>query len=295
MADRAELLEAALDSLAEGIAVLGAGGEVSLWNRAAEAITGYAGAEVVGRPLPEALEGLAADRARHAEAVAHPGRGLLVHTRHKLGHVAVEVSRVLPLRDGLGERIGWAAVFHPAESLDALPHGDAGNDEQVAASQEDMEERLKADFEDFARGGSPFGVLWIAVDQAGELRKTHGAVACEAMLNKVERVLRHGMRPAEELGRWGLEEYLVIAHERTAKMLSVRGKALAGQARTADFRWWGDLVSITVSIGAAQAETGSEETLKQLLERAREAMAVSADAGGNRVTPIAGSETCLPL
>jgi diguanylate cyclase (GGDEF)-like protein len=115
------------------------------------------------------------------------------------------------------------------------------------------------------------------------------------MLRKVEQALKQGLRPAEELGRWGSEEFLVIAHERTAKMLSVHGRALAGLARTADFRWWGDLVSITVSVGAAQAQGAEEETLAQLLERARAAMAASADAGGNRVSPEPGSETCLPL
>jgi len=295
MADRAALMEAALESFPEGIAVLNAGGEVSFWNQAAEAITGYAGAELVGRPLPAALEDLVHEASRRQEAHPHGGRGSLVHARHKLGHEVLEVSRVLELRDGLGGRMGSAAVFHPAESLDALPHGESQEDELVVASQEDMEERLRAAFEDFARGGSPFGVLWIAVDQARELRKTHGVVACEAMLNKVEHALKQGMRPAEELGRWGVEEYLVIAHEHTARMLSARGKALAGLARTADFRWWGDLVSITVSIGAAQAEAGRDETLAQLLERAREAMAASVDAGGNQVTPTPGSETCLPL
>ena len=30
-------------------------------------------------------------------------------------------------------------------------------------------------------------------------------------------------------------------------------KLLAGLARTADFRWWGDRVSLTVSVGVAMA------------------------------------------
>ncbi len=51
--------------------------------------------------------------------------------------------------------------------------------------------------------GVPFGILWITVDQAQELRKTHGARACEAMLDAMEHTLRHGLRPTEEMGRWG--------------------------------------------------------------------------------------------
>ena len=97
----------------------------------------------------------------------------------------------------------------PAERLDALPHGESADGSNLEASQAEMEERLQSEFEDFERGGQPLGVLWIAVDQGRELRKTHGAAACEAMIEKVKRALAVGLRPAEELGRWGDDEFLV--------------------------------------------------------------------------------------
>jgi diguanylate cyclase (GGDEF)-like protein len=103
------------------------------------------------------------------------------------------------------------------------------------------------------------------------------------MLEKVGNALSNGLRPAEELGRWGDDEFLVISHERTPEMLAAHAQTLAGLARTADFRWWGDRVSLTVSIGAAQAD--AEETLAQLLDRARGAMQSSTQAGGNQITP----------
>ena len=58
MRDRTEMLESALDSLPDGIVLFGVEGEVVFWNQAAEAITGYAGLEVVGQATPEALEPL---------------------------------------------------------------------------------------------------------------------------------------------------------------------------------------------------------------------------------------------
>jgi diguanylate cyclase (GGDEF)-like protein len=226
----------------------------------------------------------------------------LVNARHKLGHGIPVIARVLVLRDGLAERIGTAALFHPAESLDALPHGESSEDEEVDQGRAEFEERLQMEFDDFTRGGPPFSVLWIGVDQAEELRKTHGASACHQMLEKVRHALVHGLRPAEEMSRWGDDEFLIVAHERSAEMLASHAQALAGLARTADFRWWGDRVSLTVSIGAAQAGGDRAETLAQLLERAREAMETSSRTGGNRATlaaddaaaaPVEGS-TCLP-
>jgi diguanylate cyclase (GGDEF)-like protein/PAS domain S-box-containing protein len=292
MTNRTELLEAALDSFPEGVAIVGAEGEVVFWNRAAEAIAGYANVDLLTRPVPEGLDALLSDGIRAGNWQPEPGRGTLVQARHKLGHSVEAIVRTLALRDGLGGRIGTAVVFHPAASLDALPHGKTGEDDDVEASQADIEERLQTEFEDCARGGLPLGVLWITIDQAEGLRKTHGAGACEAMLEKMERALAQGLRPAEELGRWGDDEFLIITHERTPEMLAAHAQGLAGLARTADFRWWGDRISLTVSIGAAQAE--AEETLAQLLERAQGAMVSSIQAGGNHVTPAPGGQTCLP-
>jgi diguanylate cyclase (GGDEF)-like protein/PAS domain S-box-containing protein len=299
MADRTELLESALDMLPDGLAVFGAEGEVVLWNHAAEAITGYAGVELLMRPVPEVLEALAAEGVRLAEVrpgwLAQAGRGAMVQLRHKLGHEIPVMTRRLVLRDGLGGRIGTAALFHPAASLDALPHGEAGEDAEVAASQVDLDDRLNSEFEDFLRGGLPFGVLWIGVDQAHELRRTHGACACAGMLEKVQRALRAGLRPGEEIGRWGEDEFLVIAHERTGEMLAGHARTLAGLARTTDFRWWGDRISVTVSIGAAQAECGRSEDLAQLLEGGRKAMIAGMRGGGNRVVSAEKEQGCSPL
>ena len=123
------------------------------------------------------------------------------------------------------------------------------------------------------------------------------------MLEKVRHALAHGLRPAEEMGRWGDDEFLIMAHERNAEMLASHAHTLAGLARTADFRWWGDRMSLTVSIGAAQADSQGAETLARLLERARGAMETSSRTGGNRVTVVAASDaagvpaegsTCLP-
>jgi diguanylate cyclase (GGDEF)-like protein len=290
MSNRTELFEGALDSLPEGVALLGAEGEVAFWSRTAEAITGFASAEL--GTIPAELEPLLLDAAlpEEMEQEPHPQRGALLPLRHKLGHEVKVIARIHPLHDKLGGRIGTAIGFHPAESLDALPHGEVSEDAE--ASQAELGDRLAVEFEDFAQGGLPFGVLWIGVDQAPGLRRTHGAGACEAMLEKVENALAKGLRPGEEVGRWGDGEFLVVSHERTAEMLAEHAQVLAGLARTADFRWWGDRVSLTVSIGAAQAQ--EDEALAQLLERAQQAMESSIHAGGNRIASAARGQICLP-
>jgi len=300
MSDRADLLEAALGCLPQGVVLLGEDSLVAFWNDAAQAITGFAAQDLVGRTAPEGLRSLLENRgAREGtetgsgyEISAATGHSFPVQARHKLGHEVSTMARLLVLRDGLGKRIGTAVLFHPTECLDALPHGEDGESEAVEASQEDLKDRLESLFEDFTHGGPAFGVLWISIDQAHHLRKTHGAGACEAMQAKVERALAQGLRPSEYLGRWGEDEFLIISHERSLALLAVHAQVLAGLARTADFRWWGDRVSLTVSVGAAQAEGAG--TLIDLLERAKAAMFSSFHAGGNHITPAPEGHTCSP-
>jgi diguanylate cyclase (GGDEF)-like protein/PAS domain S-box-containing protein len=295
MADRTELLEAALDSLPEGIALVDVGGRVAFWNRSAEAITGHAGVDLMARMASEALELLLISRRPGEQEPClgvQPGSGALVHLRHTLGHDVPVMMRALVLRDGLGERIGLAAVFHPADSLDELPHGECSEGSAVELGRAEFEERLETAYDDFRQGGETFGVLWLTVDQAQDLRKTHGASACDAMLEKVERVLANGLRPAEKMGRWGDDEYLILSHVRTPEMLASHAQVLAGLARTADFRWWGDRVSLTVSVGAVQAE--QDGSLIDLLERAKAAMYSSIHAGGNHITSAPGGKACSP-
>jgi PAS domain S-box-containing protein len=294
--DHTELLESALDSLTEGVALADQDGRIALWNHAAETISGFASAEIVGHVVRAMLDRIVVGGAQHwvrqTDAEKARGLGSLVQLRHKVGHQVPVVARVLTLRDGMGARIGAGVVFHPVESMDALPHGELGEGSYVGESQTEVEDRLAVMHEDFLRSDAPLGVLWVTVDQACGLRRTHGARACEAMLEKMERTLAGGLKPAEEIGRWGDDEFLVLSHERSGPMLAAHAQNLAGLARTTDFRWWGDRVSLTVSIGAAQAERG--EPLPGLLERAQAAMLESVRAGGNHITASQGRPTCLP-
>lgn len=296
MGDRAELTESALDALQEGVALADENGRIAFWNRAAETITGYPGLEIVGFREREILDKVIAGGSRRWIALTNGAvpaeRGWPVQIRHKAGHGFPALARVMVLRNALGERIGMQVLFHPVENIDALPHGERGEDSRSGESRPELEERLHGLYEDFLEGDSPLGVLWVMVDQAHGLRRTHGARACEAMLEKVERTIAGGLKPAEEIGRWGDDEFLVLSHERSAGMLAAHAQMVAGVARTTDFRWWGDRVSLTVSVGVAQAEQG--ESLSALLERAEAGMLACVRGGGNQVRSIARRSTCSP-
>lgn len=290
MTDRAEFVEAALEVYPEGLALVDREDRVVLWNRAAELLTGFGGAQMVGRVLPGSLQALLCGRMGGGEVDGDDGP--MVHLQHLRGHDVPVLARRVVLRDGLGARIGTAVVFHAADRVEALPHGETCEGSEVRASQGEMRERLEIAHRSFLSDGEPMGVLWVMVDQAREMRRTHGARACEAMLESVERTLANALRAGEGVGRWGDDEFLILAHEPDAEMLANHGRVLAARARTAEFSWWGDRASLSVSMGAAVAEQG--ESLSQLLDRAQNAMYESVQLGGNRVTAAQRRIACSP-
>ena len=290
VADRSELLESALDALAEGAAIADLDGKVVFWNGAAEIMTGYGACDVIGKTVRQIVERLVAGGipqwVRMTDEESSRVNGNVIRIRHAFGYEFPVLARVLILRDGLGGRIGSEAVFHPADNIDALPHGESSDDVRICESQTQLEDRLARLHDDFDRGELPLGILWVTVDQAAELRRSHGSRACDAMLEAMERTLASGLKPIEEIGRWGADDFLVVSHEHNAPALAKHAQILAGLARTTEFRWWGDRISLTVSIGAAQAESG--ETLSALLERAQSAMLTSIRAGGNHISKAQG-------
>ena len=192
VADRAELLESALDALTEAIAVAGTDGRVVLWNSSAELITGWTACEVAGQRVREMLNALLPGGVRqwvqYSELRETGICGNVVNIRHKAGYEIPVVARVLLLRDGMGGEIGTGVLFHPAESIDALPQADL-NDIRVSESQEGFQNRLVCLHEEFRRGDLPMGVLWVSVDQVSELLRSHGTGACEAMLQTLGKTI----------------------------------------------------------------------------------------------------------
>lgn len=307
MSNRIEILEATLNLIEEGVAVFDGRSKLVFWNSFAEAMTGYSSEEILlYRPgdlfdaddccnientdstirTMQRIDAACSDGTSCLEAGSQRENRLhrptLASMRHKLGHSVPVMLHEQILGVTNEDPLGKAFLFYPVEATDSLPRGDCGGDLVIERSQTDMEDRLDAAHHQWLTSCMPFGLLWIKVDQAPSLRKTHGKDACEEMLRTLEQTLFRQMKPGEVIGRWGCDEFLVLAHERTTELLLERARRLTGLARTADFRWWGDRVGLTVSIGASQAAGG--KTLQSLLDGAGQAMQASEYSGGNGVT-----------
>ena len=121
-------------------------------------------------------------------------------------------------------------------------------------------------------------LLLLDIDSFKLINDEHGHAAGDAVLTGLSALLAEQLRVSDELGRWGGEEFLLLAPGTTlpaATELAERIRAAVAQAAFPHGR------TVTVSIGVAQAGVG--ETPEQWVARADLALYEAKRAGRNRV------------
>jgi len=129
--------------------------------------------------------------------------------------------------------------------------------------------------------GEAFALLFIDIDHFKSINDRFGHATGDMVLKGVADYLKDGMRTGDSCGRYGGEEFVVVATD----VSSERAYRLAERHRTAvsalEFTVPGDSIHVTVSIGVAVFDGG--ETSDELLDRADAALYSAKSAGRNCV------------
>ncbi len=301
----AELFRAALDSLQTAVCIVDRERKISFWNDGAEQITGYLRQDVLGHFCGEILLiKFQQNRAALCEnscpllAAMRDGkpRESRVYLHHKSGYAVPVSLRALPIRDAHGHVVGAVESFvaRPIVSSRPRPESDlaVGHGLDPVTQLPDFPyteahliERLKFASEHLI----PFGLLCIQLDQMENLRATHGPNAAEAILNVVARTLRNGLDPVDFLGRWADDQFLaLVANCCEPDLLTMAGR-LRRLAQSSEIVWWGDQLSVTVSVGGTA--WAAAEDLVPLLDRTGRALQQAVAKGGNCAAVLSASET----
>lgn len=131
-------------------------------------------------------------------------------------------------------------------------------------------------------GSSPVSVLFIDIDHFKSVNDTYGHAVGDSVLTAVSERLRGQLRTKDEVGRYGGEEFLVVLRDCPAE--AARDIANRLRACIADTPIeCGDVsLSITASFGVATTQP-NEEKMKNVVERADQAMYTAKKRGRNRV------------
>jgi diguanylate cyclase (GGDEF)-like protein/PAS domain S-box-containing protein len=284
-----------LEDLPDGVYVVDLDRRIQFWNGWAERISGYLRHEVTGRLCSDNL-------LMHCDAENHPLCGSAcplqqamrggrlreanIFLRHKDGQRVPVRVRSIPVRDAEGSIIGAAESFderrpqpEPQWRLGGKPaHGNLDPLTGVLDTRS-TEVYLRECFHSFEQDRIPFGILAIAIDDLDGLREQRGEQAEEKVLRMVATTVSKNLRGVDVVGRWKGNRFLVIVDKCPVAALSRIGAALRPVVGAAALSWWGDRLSVTISVGGAEA--AANDTVESLLARCEQALAASIDGGGD--------------
>lgn len=284
-----------LDNLHDGVYFVDRHRRITYWNKAAERISGFSAAEVLGSCCSDNL-------LNHADAAGCQlcqGACPLAHTlvdgqlreadvflHHKAGHRLPVNVRIAPIHDKAGEIVGAVEWFCDGSlkheilcELDQLqrdtlmdPLTGVGN-RRYARSEFDRRLREHINF------GIPLGLLFVDIDRFKAVNDTYGHDVGDRMLTLVARSISSALRGADRVCRWGGEEFL--AYVPGVGPTAFRGIAerIRSLVAAASLDVDGSPVHATVSVGGCFAR--NTDTLDSLVARADGLMYQGKERGRN--------------
>jgi diguanylate cyclase (GGDEF)-like protein/PAS domain S-box-containing protein len=281
-----EIYRDILDGLPIGVSVLDLAKKIVFWSDGAQQITGYARIDVLGHACRENVFlhcnelscETCAEKCSIATALhdAKPVETLgLIH--HKAGHRTPVRICAIPLRDRHGSIIGIIQTF---EEHFALAGPDANNqsmkehgwlDEVTGLpNQAVMQSHLRETLGTFTEVHIPFGIAYLQVHDLGRFRSSYGQGAARSILQVLAKTLRNTVWPTDFVGSWSDGRFLVILMGCSEEAVHAIGGRILKMMSSASIHWWGEDLSVTVSIGSTGARAG--DSVESLLQRAQRAI-----------------------
>jgi len=144
-------------------------------------------------------------------------------------------------------------------------------------------EEINQEIERARRYGRECCLMIFDIDHFKHFNDTFGHDAGDEVLVRVAEATRDSLRAADRVGRWGGEEFVVLAPETGLDDGRLLAERLRQIIEDLDL---GDYGTVTVSIGVAV--TAGEESRRDFINRADRALYAAKDAGRNRVEMAVG-------
>jgi two-component system cell cycle response regulator len=275
-----------LDGLQIGVSVLDLERKIVFWSDGAEHITGYARIDVLGHSCAENIL-LHCNQSRCENctekcpivAALHDARPVenLSFIHHKSGHWAPVHTWSIPLRNQHGSIIGIIQTFEGEVAVTGPNPNDRSmrehgclDDTTGLPNQPMMQSHLREALATFAQFHIPFAMISVQAHELSQFRARYGQEAARSILQVLARTLRNTVWPTDSVGRWSDDCFVVIlcgcgeSSSQTVKQRVVR--MISG----ATIQWWGEELSLTVSVGCITALAG--DSVESLLQRGEYAL-----------------------
>ena len=287
-----------LENLHDGLYCTDTHRVITFWNHAAERITGYPAAEVLGRSCAANIlvhvdtdgrslcRGLCPLAMTMADGV---GREAEVFLRHRDGHRVPVLVRTGPLKDRAGQVVGGVELFTDLSNI--LANNSRVRElEQLAlldtltqlANRAYLQREIEARFEEMRRYGIPFGLLFMDIDFFKRFNDTYGHDVGDAVLKLVANTFTANSRAFDVYGRWGGEEFVGVIRSIDAEDLVVLGNRMRVLVNQSFLMHDEARLGVSISLGATVAKP--DDTAESLIKRADQLLYQSKKEGRNRLT-----------
>ena len=144
------------------------------------------------------------------------------------------------------------------------------------------------------RSGLPVALLMIDIDHFKSVNDTYGHPIGDEVLRKVASLLSGRLRGHDMLGRYGGEEFCVIAPETNAEGAQVLSESLRAAIAAAHLTTKLGEISISVSIGYSLCQSTLMRELNEVMAEADAALYIAKQTGRNKVVCFNAGNTVDP-
>jgi diguanylate cyclase (GGDEF)-like protein/PAS domain S-box-containing protein len=287
-----------IDQLTDGVYFVDRSRTITFWSKGATRITGYGADDVVGRcchnnvlcHVDDAGRDLCATSCPLSQSI-HDGMQHCIdaYLRHRYGHrIPVSVSST-PMLDDDGEIIGAVETFTDMSAR--LAEMERIRELEAVAFIDPLTRIfnrryilsiLDARLAELERFGWPFGVLLFDVDHFKQFNDTHGHELGDRVLQTVSETLTRSCRRHDTAGRWGGEEFIIVAANVSPAQLACVAERTRALVEASTLQVDDSELSVTISGGGALARAG--ESSDDVIRRADALLYRSKDSGRNRIT-----------
>lgn len=294
-----EICRSILESLPTGLCVVDMQRRVVFWSDGAERITGYLRHEVVGRdcltsilPHCDKIKSQPCPANCPIDSAIRKARGVegtgFIH--HKDGHRLQLLTTAVPIHNAHGSIIGVVKTFDDHHPPDNPEHREdtlklSGYLDEVTGlpNHAMMRSHLRESLATFMELHVPFAILYVRVEGLDHFRSNFGQRAATSILRAIAQTLEAALWKTDLVGRWSDDRLLAILNGCTEDAIHSVCQRLSGMLADEGIEWWGEIRSLSVSLG--QASALPDDSMEFLLLRAehsleQNSLALSAAAGG---------------
>ena len=139
-----------------------------------------------------------------------------------------------------------------------------------------------------------YALCFLDIDQIKAINDTCGQAAGDALINRIARILRRGLRGADTVARLGGDEYAVLLSHCDPHQAQELAEKIRKGIANHPFNWQGQQFRVAVSVGVAPL-TNDMLDATELLRAADSACYAAKERGRNRVKLYALDDSTLNL